>query len=226
MDKTTSEPNNYSRRNKLNYLLSNLARSENLLHDVWSLISTVLPWKGVYLSHRIRSRVNGTVSSDGVCMIGIFSNQLGLDNRAGGQFIVGRNGRFEAGYNVRISNGCRIFVNGTLSIGELTYINPMCMILAQTKISIGKNCAISWNFQALDSDLHTVIIDRVDKCVEAPISIGDHVWIGAHVTILKGVEIGGNSIVAAGSVVTKSFPPGSLIGGNPARLIRSEVNWK
>ena len=210
----------------MNYLVSSLARSVDRWHDAASLASSFLPWRGVFISYRIKTRIAGRVRSDGICMVGVFSNQVGLDNRAGGQFQVGKNGCFIAGYNVRISRGCKLFVNGTLSIGHLTYINPMSMILAQTRVTIGEHCAISWNFQALDSDLHTVMTDGVEGTTSAPISIGDHVWIGANVTILKGVDIGRNSIIAAGSVVTKSFPPGSLIGGNPARLIRSGVNWK
>lgn len=55
---------------------------------------------------------------------------------------------------------------------------------------------------------------------DAPIVIEDDVWCGANVTILKGVTIGRGSVVAAGAVVTKSFPPYSIIGGVPARLIR------
>ena len=53
-----------------------------------------------------------------------------------------------------------------------------------------------------------------------PIVIEDGVWCGANVTILKGVTIGKDSIVAAGAVVTKSFPPYSIIGGVPAKLLK------
>lgn len=55
---------------------------------------------------------------------------------------------------------------------------------------------------------------------DAPVVIEDDVWCGANVTILKGVTIGRGSVVAAGAVVTKSFPPYSIIGGVPARMIR------
>ena len=54
----------------------------------------------------------------------------------------------------------------------------------------------------------------------APITIEDDVWIGAHSIILKGVTIGRGSVVAAGAVVTKSFPPYSIIGGVPAKLLK------
>lgn len=59
---------------------------------------------------------------------------------------------------------------------------------------------------------------------DSPVIIEDDVWCGANVTILKGVRIGKGSIVAAGAVVTKSFPPYSIIGGVPAKLIKKRFH--
>ena len=66
------------------------------------------------------------------------------------------------------------------------------------------------------------IMDSKEKLPEndAPVVIEDDVWTGANVTILKGVTIGRGSVIAAGAVVTKSFPPYSIIGGVPAKLIK------
>ena len=66
------------------------------------------------------------------------------------------------------------------------------------------------------------IMDSKEKLPEndAPVIIEDDVWTGANVTILKGVTIGRGSVIAAGAVVTKSFPPYSIIGGVPAKLIK------
>jgi maltose O-acetyltransferase len=58
----------------------------------------------------------------------------------------------------------------------------------------------------------------------APVRIGNDVWIGGNVTILPGVTIGNNVVVAAGAVVTKDVPDNSLVGGVPARLIREIEN--
>ena len=60
----------------------------------------------------------------------------------------------------------------------------------------------------------------------APISIGNHVWIGAGATILKGVTIGDNAIIGAGSVVTKDVPPNTIVAGNPAHIIRQRIEWR
>ena len=59
-----------------------------------------------------------------------------------------------------------------------------------------------------------------------PVKIGNHVWIGSKVIILKCVTIGENSIIAAGSVVTKDVPPNVTVAGNPARIVRQNDTWR
>lgn len=56
--------------------------------------------------------------------------------------------------------------------------------------------------------------------ISSPVKLGNDVWIGANSTVLKGVEIGNRTIVAAGSVVTKSFPSDVLVAGNPAKIVK------
>ncbi|MBY5377327.1 hypothetical protein HFN07_28555 [Rhizobium leguminosarum] len=72
-----------------------------------------------------------------------------------------------------------------------------------------------------DWDGHT-IVGRPDK---APIRIGNHVWIGMRAVILKGVTIGDGAVVAAGAIVTKDVPPGAVVAGNPAKVVKDGVQW-
>lgn len=115
--------------------------------------------------------------------------------------------------------------NATIEIGTNTLISLQTKIFAKEKITIGSNCLISWNVQILDSDHHTIVIDGEQREKNAEVKIGNKVWISTNVTILKGVTIGDNCVIAANSVVTKSFPPGVLIAGNPARILKEKVDF-
>lgn len=123
--------------------------------------------------------------------------------------------------------GARVVV-GTkahLHLGDGTYVSGASDLLVTESVRIGRGCAISWQVLIMDSDRHLMVSDGVARPMTAPVVIGDHVWIGARVTILKGARIGDGAVVAAGSVVTSDVPPGALVGGTPARVIRPEVTW-
>jgi len=115
---------------------------------------------------------------------------------------------------IRIGNNCML--NGTV-------------IHSRSRVVIGDNCMFGAGTVILDSDFHSTTINpdirrEQTQAVDCPVMIGNNVWIGRNVIILKGVTIGDNSIVAAGSVVTKNIPPNQVFGGNPARFIKKLNN--
>ncbi|EGH4468685.1 TPA: acyltransferase [Campylobacter lari subsp. concheus] len=113
---------------------------------------------------------------------------------------------------------------GLCIIKRDTYLNNnFSLISYKHKIIIGERCLIGTNFSAINSDFHGITINNrnnPEKILSADIIIGDDCFIGNNVTILKGVKLGKGCVVANSSVVTKSFKENSLIGGNPAKLIK------
>jgi acetyltransferase-like isoleucine patch superfamily enzyme len=128
---------------------------------------------------------------------------------------------------VKVGPGVFIIVNknATITIGDNTYFAADSKVYSNKSIEIGKNCAISWGVTIIDTDFHEHWIDNIYKKHTESIKIGNNVWIGCNTTILKGVEIGDGSIIAAGSVVVNNVPPRSLIAGNPAKVIAKNVSW-
>lgn len=124
------------------------------------------------------------------------------------------------GVGVRVTEGAK------LSIGDHTYINRSASIDCTQEITIGDYCAISDNVQILDSDFHPITYNGKTSTMSKPVHIGNHVWIGRSAIILKGVTIGDGAIVGAGSIVTRDVPPGCLVAGNPARVIKENVEWE
>lgn len=126
--------------------------------------------------------------------------------------------------NFTFFTGFQVVVNknARLSIGS-GYANYSVKIDCFEEIRIGQNVAISHNVIIRDSDNHQI---TGQKNVSLPIKIGNHVWIGMNSTVLKGVNIGDGSVIGAGSVVTRDIPAGCLAVGVPARVIRSNIEWK
>jgi acetyltransferase-like isoleucine patch superfamily enzyme len=116
----------------------------------------------------------------------------------------------------------------TVSIGDYTSIWYGTVVSARHEITIGRNCAISWNCTIIDNDMHEIIYtgDPAPVGFDPAVRIKDHVWIGASAIVLKGVTIGENSVVAAGAIVTSDVPSNTLVAGAPAKAIRSIAGWR
>lgn len=141
-----------------------------------------------------------------------------------GTLTLGENARLNVG-SFRTYGGTFISIadNAELSLGS-GFLNNNAKISCFEKITIGEDVKISEEVIIRDSDNHSIIKEGYQKT--KPIHIGNHVWIGLRVTILKGVTIGDGAVIAAGAVVTKDVPPNTLVGGVPAAVIRENINWE
>ena len=104
-------------------------------------------------------------------------------------------------------------------IGNWVYINAFVSMQDQGGIFIGDGALIG-HHTVLATLNHEMEPERRHDLIAKPIHIGKNVWIGAHATILQGVTVGDNAVVAAGAVVTRDVPPGTVVGGVPAKFIR------
>ncbi len=129
--------------------------------------------------------------------------------------------------------------NGKIEIGDNSLVGPRCVVGAVSSVKIGNGVLISNNVIIIDNNNHPVspydrkIMNSVEYTspyrswkysISKPIVIHDNVWIGRNSIINKGVTIGENSIVAAGSVVTKDVPPNCIVGGNPATIVKRDID--
>ena len=170
-------------------------------------------------------------------IIKIKRNSVGLGKNTklnGRVYFNGKN--ISIGNNVRINSGFRfnaiggqersMFITrkeGKIIIGNNTGISNST-IVSCSKIIIGNNVLIGGSCKIYDTDFHSINpVERIKgagtKCKD--VTICDGVFIGAHSIILKGVTIGKNSVVGAGSVVTKDIPENEVWGGNPAKFLKT-----
>lgn len=112
---------------------------------------------------------------------------------------------------------------GRLEIGAGTFVNAGVSLCAAELVRIGRRCQIGPRVMIVDSDFH-VAGDPLRRSRPCPVVLEDLVWVGAGAMVLKGVHVGRGATIAAGSVVTKDVPAGSVVAGVPARVIRAAEN--
>lgn len=136
--------------------------------------------------------------------------------------------------------GCiKSYNHGKVIMHEWTKIGTGTTIEAVNRIEIGKDTAIAKNVTIIDNNTHPIcpadrrIMRRTPHgspersnaySANAPIIIGENVWIGTNARICKGVTIGDNAVIAANSVVTKSVPANAIAAGNPARIVKENID--
>jgi len=142
------------------------------------------------------------------------------------------------GNRLILKGSLRSEVGGKIKIGNYCYIQSNVVIGAAEYIEIGDYVSISANVRIIDNNDHPIQPDdrkikshsrpgdilRSWKYAESkPIIVKDNVWIGINSRVNKGVTIGENSIVAANSVVTKDVPKNCIVAGNPARVVKTNI---
>jgi len=108
-----------------------------------------------------------------------------------------------------------------IRVGRNVFVNQNCTFYDLGGLDIGDDVLIGPNVSLITAGHPVEPSQRRAVTIGKPIVIKRNVWIAAGATIIGGVTVGENSVVAAGSVVTKDVPPNTLVGGNPARVIRS-----
>lgn len=115
---------------------------------------------------------------------------------------------------IRVDHGVNV------RVGRNVFINHGCTLSDIGGIDIGDEVLLAPNVSLLSSGHPVESFERTRRVTAAPIVIGRNVWIGAGATVLQGVTVGDDSVIAAGAVVTRDVPPSTLVGGVPARVIR------
>ncbi len=124
----------------------------------------------------------------------------------------------------------KIVPNNKILIGNKTTMGGGSFICGEgTTIKIGEDCMLAWGLEFRSTDSHAIVDresrERLNKAKD--IVIEDHVWIGAHSTILKGAHIKKDSVVSIRSVVAKPFNEGGVvIGGIPGKVIKTNIDWE
>ena len=166
--------------------------------------------------------------------------------------ISGNNNIIYVGKN-SILRDCNIFIKGNnniLYIGDDCVVNKTSIILdnegaeirignqtsiakaqivslASYKIEIGDDCMLSYDTEIRNTHCHKIYDKNTNQRINEgnSVNIGNHVWLGMRVIILKGVTIEDNSIVAGGSIVTKDVKSNTIVSGSPAKQIKENIYW-
>ena len=139
---------------------------------------------------------------------------------------------FEGKATIGSGSALEVKKGAVLTIGEKFRVTAGASIFCHKKITFGQGCMLSWDTLVMDSDHHEIFDPATGTVLngDMPVTIGNYVWIGCRSTLLKGVAIGDNCVVAAGSLLTKSFENerDSVIGGSgkDQRVLRSGIAWK
>ncbi len=216
-----------------NFKFDEALNSRALFQFIWIQVWSIIRGLKVLL---FLKNPKGMLLGKGVTFFNISKIHYGKFLRLGNQVYVSalsKNG-IQFGDNVSIGAFSRVIVSTSLneigdkiSIGNNVGIGEFAYLGGAGSLEIGDECIIG-QYLSCHPENHnyqdTTISIRHQGVTRKGIKIGKNCWIGSKVTILDGVEIGNGSIIAAGTVVNKSFPENSIIGGVPAKLLKTRTH--
>ena len=123
----------------------------------------------------------------------------------------------QIGEKSSIRNPCTVVEPNKVKMGKNSIIMNNALLMASGGIEIGDYTMVAAHAKLISND-HDLYDRRILTML--PIKIGNHVWVGAGATILKGVTVGDHAIIGGGSVVTKDVPPYAVVVGNPAKVVK------
>jgi acetyltransferase-like isoleucine patch superfamily enzyme len=161
----------------------------------------------------LKLRWRGRLVTDGLCFVA-----------PGVSFEIGRGARVHLGRWSWIGHDSKVRVHeGELRIGAKTVFGQECTISAFQHVSVGRECIIADRVMVIDFDHGMVEVERPIReqgIYKRDVNIGHNVWIGYGACLLRGVQVGNNSVIGTSSVVTADVPENAVVGGIPAKLIR------
>lgn len=188
----------------------------------------------------IRSRKNFQLDSNGFCRKCHFSicGKRALVTVEKGAYLEDCSFHIEGNYcKVFIGEGCTLRGvefwieddSGVISIGKATkaFGNTQLAVIEGQTISIGDDCLLAKGIQVRVGDSHSIFSVKNHQRINHSkgVTIGNHVWIGEQVTILKGVNIGENSVIGTGAIVTANIPKNTVAAGIPAKIVKENITW-
>lgn len=173
--------------------------------------------RGVQFFHASKIKLGAWVKIDDYCYLSALGS---------GELRIGNNSGIGAFSRIIVSTsfnniGSHIHIGDNVGIGEYAYLG------GGGGLSIGNDCIVGQYFSCHPENHHydsTELPIRLQGVSRKGIKIGANCWIGSKVTVLDGVTIGDNCVIAAGAVITKSMPANSVIGGVPAKVLKERVS--
>ena len=188
-------------------------------------LPVVVSWRTKFKSLKGKVKIDAPIKTAMV--------RIGMDGSGTASYqpvVIENNGTLVFQKGVSFGGGgqiCTMNSESVLSVHSNTKFMGEYHIVAEGHIEIGSGCAVSWNTQIMDTDIHKLIECESIVNKHKDVVIGNHVWIGSRVTIGKGVSIPNDTIVACDSLILKSFDKEKCaITGMPIKVIKKEVDWE